>query len=173
MVAYRDPASEFNDAFAEAAALFVGGKTDEALAALNALPASEQTRVGVLALRCEILMSQGHWAPAATISEALAKADPRNPGHWVHWAYASRRHDSLAAAEKILREAIELHPAIAVIPFNLACYCAQSERFDESLIFLRRAIKLDEAFARLAQTDADLAPLRARLPADHWLWKTS
>lgn len=169
MVAYRDPASEFNDALGEVLALVEAGRVEEALAALDALAPSDRHRAAVLSLRCEILLSLRQWAPAARIAEALAKAEPRQPAHWVHWAYAARRYASLADAEKILREASALHPGSAVIAFNLACYCAQSQRLEEALAFLRRAVELDEAYALAAKSDPDLAPLRTSLPPGHWL----
>lgn len=170
MVAYRDPASEFNDAFREVGALLAAGQAENALAALDQLPQVDQNRVTVLTVRCEILLLLEQWAPASEIAAMLAKAEPREPAHWVHWAYATRRHVSLAAADRILREARELHPTSAVIAFNLACYCAQTKSLAEALELLRRAVALDERYAQAACTDPDLEPLRQSLSPDQWPW---
>ena len=170
MVAYPDPMNAFDDALAEAIRLTEARQLDAALARLDALPAAEQGRLELLALRCEIFLLQGDWRRASRIGAALAKADPRNPAHWVHWAYATRRDQSLVLAEKILEEAHALHPTNPTIAFNLACYCAQSQRLDDALAWLRRAVALEARFATVARSDPDLAPLRAWLSPGHAVW---
>ena len=170
MVAYPDPASAFNDALSEVIHLMETRQLATALERLDGLPSVEQSRLEVLILRCEIFLGLEDWHRASILGEALAKVDPRNPAHWVHWAYATRRDTSLAEAERILREAYELHPTNATIAFNLACYCAQSQRLEESLAWLRRAVEQEARYAVAARNDPDLAPLREWLPPGHAIW---
>ncbi|MDB6126453.1 MAG: hypothetical protein JWM35_349 [Verrucomicrobia bacterium] len=170
MVAYPDPASAFNDALTDAIRLMEQRQMEDALERLDGLSPVEQGRIEVLVVRCEIFLAQENWPRAALFGAVLAKVDPRNPAHWVHWAYATRRDVSLAEAERILREAHGLHPTNATIAFNLACYCAQSQRLEESLAWLRRAIAQEPRYAAAARNDPDLAPLRTSLPSGHAIW---
>ena len=49
---------------------------------------------------------------------------------------------------------------IYVIPYNLACYCAQLGRLDECQTWFKRAMAIDEhAVKRVALDDPDLKPL--------------
>jgi hypothetical protein len=80
---------------------------------------------------------------------------------WVTWAYATRRCESLDAAEKILLAAEAQHPAEATIQFNLGCYACQRGDLATARRRVDRAISLDAKFTAAAATDPDLAPLRA------------
>jgi len=87
---------------------------------------------------------------------------PQEAGGWITWAYATRRADSLAAAEAILLKAEQLHPAEPTIQFNLGCYACQRGDLIAAQLRVDRAIALDAHFAGTAATDPDLAPLRAK-----------
>lgn len=77
------------------------------------------------------------------------------------WAYATRRAESLTAAEKILLEAERLHPAEPTIQFNLGCYACQRGALAEARRRVARAIALDKKFIGAAASDPDLEPLRS------------
>jgi Flp pilus assembly protein TadD len=74
-------------------------------------------------------------------------------------AYAVRRTDSVEKAEVILLRAQAIHPQVAIIAFNLACYASVMGRFKEAKARLKRAIELDTELQRLAIDDEDLRPL--------------
>ena len=78
-----------------------------------------------------------------------------------HVAYATRRVDSLASAEAILRDAEIRHPEEPAIQFNLGCYACQRGDLAEARRRVDRAVALDASFRQQATTDDDLAPLRA------------
>jgi tetratricopeptide (TPR) repeat protein len=47
-----------------------------------------------------------------------------------------------------------------IIPYNLACYCAQLGRLEQSREWFKKALAIDEKSARAAAIfDADLEPL--------------
>ena len=94
------------------------------------------------------------------VAGQLVRLQPEEAGWWTLWAYAARRADSLAVAEKILREAEIAHPSDATIQFNLGCYACQRGDLAEARVHVNRAIALDERFRETATTDSDLAPLR-------------
>jgi Tfp pilus assembly protein PilF len=78
----------------------------------------------------------------------------------VTWAYATRRNQSLAAAEAILIESERAHPNQATIQFNLGCYACQRGDLIEARRRVDRAIALDVSFKEAAATDPDLTLLR-------------
>ncbi len=139
------------------------GMVAEAAAELELIPLPERDSLEVLALRVAVLQEQGDWPALATLAGEFAHRAPTEAAAWVTWAYATRRADSLPAAEKILLEAESHHTADPTIQFNLGCYACQRGDLVEARRRVDRAIALDKNFRALAGTDPDLAPLRAQV----------
>lgn len=137
------------------------GMAAEAEAELERIEGPDAERPEVLTLRLAALHEQEKWPGVSALAGRLVREQPGEPGLWITWAYATRRAESLAAAEEILREAEALHPTDATIQFNLGCYACQRGDLAAARTRVGRAIALDDKFASLAGTDPDLAPLRA------------
>jgi len=165
MVMYRDPLVHLRESFEEARGLFDAGKFAEALRALDGIPERYQVNPDILEFRCHLYMSAQQWALAADLAQRLAETAPGEPGHWISWAFAVRRRESIAAAEKILMAAREVHPQCATIHFNLACYAAQTGRLPLAAAHLQTAVRLEPAMAKQAVDDPDLLPLFQNPPA--------
>lgn len=136
------------------------GMVAEAAAELDRIDESDAQNLDVISLRLAVLHEQKNWPAVRDLAARLARRTPAEAAVWVTWAYATRRAESLAAAEKILREAEALHPQDATIQFNLGCYACQRGDLAAARSRVDRAIALDEKFAGLAAIDPDLAPLR-------------
>jgi len=162
---YRDPLVQLRESFEESRALFEAGKFDAALLALEGIPERYQVNPDILEFRCHLYMSAQQWALAAGLAQRLAETAPGEPGHWISWAFAVRRLQSIEAAEKILVTAREGHPQCAIIHFNLACYAAQTGRLAEAAALLQTAVRLEPAMAKQAGEDSDLLPLFQNPPA--------
>lgn len=132
----------------------------EAAAELAWIPAPENETDAVVAVRLAVLQEQKNWPALAALAGGFVRRTPGNAAAWVTWAYATRRADSLAAAEKILLEAERHHRAEPTIQFNLGCYACQRGDLQAARDRVNRAISLDSKFAEAAATDPDLAPLR-------------
>ena len=52
-----------------------------------------------------------------------------------------------------------IHPKVAMIAFNLACYASVTGRMEEAKERLQHAIELDKGIRGLALDDEDLKPL--------------
>ena len=74
-------------------------------------------------------------------------------------AHAVRRTESIEKAEAILLRAQAIHPKVAVIAFNLACYASVTGRMEEAKARLWHTIDLDKDVRNLAIDDQDLKPL--------------
>lgn len=113
----------------------------------------------VLNLRAQIYCALEKWDLMLVVARRLVVYDPQNI-QWIVWrAFATRRAESLEAANEWLREATERHPEAALLHYNLACYACQLGQLDVAKARLCIAFKLDKKLRVLALDDADLAPL--------------
>ena len=110
----------------------------------------------VLGLRVEILQRLGKWESARVLAESLAKRSPENPDWWLSWSYALRREQSVAEAQRVLRKASEIHPDVALIAYNLACYACVLGDLAATRTLLKIAFGMDPALKMTALDDPDL-----------------
>ncbi len=136
------------------------GMVNEAAGELDRIAPAEQELPEVLALRSAVLQAQENWPALRDVARIFAQRAPGEPGAWITWAYATRRAESLAAAEEILLEAERRHPNEPTIQFNLGCYACQRGDLAAARRRVDRAIALQPKFGEAAATDPDLAPLR-------------
>ena len=113
----------------------------------------------VLGARVGIYLAAKKWDMAAAVASHLVKVDPQTAGWWISLAYALRRTESIEKAEAILLRAQAIHPKVAMIAFNLACYASVTSRLEEAKERLRHAIELDSGIRGLALDEKDLRPL--------------
>jgi Flp pilus assembly protein TadD len=109
-------------------------------------------------------MAAKKWNMAAAVASHLVKVDPGTAGWWISLGYALRRSESVEKAEAILLKAQAIHPKVAMIAFNLACYASVTGRMEDAKARLRHAIERDRDIRKLALVDEDLRPL--------WDWTT-
>ena len=64
----------------------------------------------------------------------------------------------------ILLKAVELHPEEPMIPYNLACYAAQTGDLGAALAWFNCAEVLNPRIGNMALEDPDLAPMWANPP---------
>ena len=136
------------------------GLLAEAAAELARIPPPDHESLEVFGLRSAVLHEQKDWPQLAGVAHAFARRWPAEPSAWVTWAYATRRAQTLDAAEKILLEGERHHPGEATIQFNLGCYACLRGDLTEARRRVDRAIELDAKFSEAAETDPDLAALR-------------
>ena len=133
---------------------------EQAAQALSLIAETERAETPVLVLSLAVHTEQGDWPKAAAVGAILCGREPGIHWHWIQWAYAVRRRESLTAAKEILIRGVALHPREAIFHFNLACYEAQLGRLDDARVLLETACALDESYVGMGKTDEDLAPLR-------------
>jgi Tfp pilus assembly protein PilF len=137
------------------------GMLAEAAAELNQLTGPDAESLAALGLRLALLQELQDWPALRDLARYVVAQNPGHAGAWVTWAYATRRAESLAAAEQILLAAEEQHPTEATIQFNLGCYACQRGDLANARRRVDRAIALEPTFAEAAAADPDLEPLRA------------
>ena len=134
------------------------GMFDDAALALEEIAPEHRNRTEVLGARVVLYIAAKKWDMAAVVASHLVKVDPETAGWWISLAYAVRRNESIEKAEAVLLRAQVIHPKVAMIAFNLACYASVTARIEEAKARLRHAIDLDKDIRRLALDDADLRP---------------
>jgi Flp pilus assembly protein TadD len=142
------------------------GMPEESGRVLSQIP--DQSRQDVLSLRLALLMTAKSWASAAEIAACLVDQEPQESGWWVNYAYCARRARSVDEAETILLRAADLHPLVAVIHYNLACYACVTGRLLEARERLTRARRIDKSVEAMALQDEDLYALRDWIASGDW-----
>ena len=100
------------------------GNVDDAALALEEIAPEDKTRTEVLGARVVLYIAAKKWDMAAAVASHLVKVEPENEAWWISLAYAVRRTESVEKAEAILLRAQAIHPKVAMIAFNLACYAS-------------------------------------------------
>jgi tetratricopeptide (TPR) repeat protein len=136
--------------------LFLSGDLVAASNELEEITAPALSDHGVLSLRHFIYAEAGRWHMAVW---------PKDwPGSWINLAHTKWKMSQTADAKNILIEAQVRFPREYLIPFNMACYCAQLNQLEESVDWLKKAMAIDEkSVQKLAVQDSDLKPLRDSL----------
>ena len=142
------------------------GMFDDAQAELEKIDPRSRLLPELLAARIPLYRSLEKWDLMAIAARRLSEWNPEEPGHFVNWAYATTRMESIQAAHAILTRATGLHPTDGMIHFNLACYEAQMGRLDRAKAHLKRATEIDAKFRLMALEDPDLEPLWASMLAE-------
>ena len=92
----------------------------------------DKTRNEVLGARINLYMAAKKWNMAMAVASHLVKVEPENEVWWISLAYAVRRTESVENAEAILLRAQAIHPKVAMIAFNLACYASVTGRMQDA-----------------------------------------
>jgi tetratricopeptide (TPR) repeat protein len=103
------------------------------------------------------------------IASALIKLAPERDCGWLHRSFALHELGRTQEACDNLVQVVDRFTDLWVIPYNLACYCAQLGRLDESQTWFKRAMAIDEqTVKREAIDDPDLLPLWDSLSGSLW-----
>ena len=105
---------------------------DDAALVLEEIAPEDKNRNEVLGARVVLYMAAKKWDMAAAIASHLVKVQPENEAWWINLAYSVRRIEGVEKAEAILLRAQAIHPKVAMIAFNLACYASVTGRMEEA-----------------------------------------
>jgi Flp pilus assembly protein TadD len=92
--------------------------------ALEEIAPEDKNRAEVLGARVVLYIAAKKWGMAAVVASHLVKVEPENEAWWINLAYSVRRSEGIEQAEAILLRAQVIHPKVAMIAFNLACYAS-------------------------------------------------
>lgn len=117
----------------------------------------------VLLVRCEICSKARQWDAVVQLAERVLQRAPKERQGWIQRSFALHELKRTQEAFEALYPAAVNFPRYWLVPYNLACYCAQLGRLEEARQWLDDAVELGDAKAvkAMALDDPDLAPLRA------------
>jgi tetratricopeptide (TPR) repeat protein len=123
----------------------------------------------VLEVRLHIYMAAKKWDLCVNIAGAIIKLDPNRPDAWIHRSFALHELKRTQEAFDQLLPVVDKFPKVWTIPYNLACYCAQTGRLEECKKWFKKAMAIDEQTVReSAVDDPDLKPLWDSMSGTVW-----
>jgi tetratricopeptide (TPR) repeat protein len=123
----------------------------------------------VLEVRCQIYAHAKKWSECVDITEAIIKLDANRADAWINRSFALHEMGQTDGAHDQLLPVGDKFPGVWTIPYNLACYCAQLGKLDESREWFKKAIAIDEhTVRRTAIDDPDLIPLWSSMSGTVW-----
>ena len=137
------------------------GNHVEAHAELDNIDTGAKTHPAVLELRWTILAKAGQWSACVEVANLQSVLIPHRVNSWVNLAFALHELKRTKEAKETLLAVVEQFPSEWIIPYNLACYCAQMGDLIGGRDWLAQAMRLTDARKLQAQAleDPDLAPL--------------
>jgi Flp pilus assembly protein TadD len=137
------------------------GMLAEAAGELENIAQADRLSVEVLEIRILLHSERKEWEPTIACAQQLTQLKPNEPQGWISWAYATRRHIGIEAAESILLKApATVSASCAIIPYNLACYHCVHGDITGAREYLATAYKIDPRIKAMALDDPDLKPMR-------------
>jgi Tfp pilus assembly protein PilF len=137
------------------------GMPQDAWNELEDIDAKDRARPDVLKVRVEVCRALESWEMMAEVSNHLRKIEPDEVEHPLNMAHATRRFKSESEAADILSLALRRYYDDALVRYNLACYWCVMGRVEEAREMLEMACRKDVSLRESAETDEDLAALRA------------
>ena len=139
------------------------GLPEEALAELEEIPISERSEVEVLEVEVVAFLNQQLWPEALETARQLCEAEPEKASGFIHVAYCLHETGQTQEARETLLNGPESLRSEATFYYNLGCYAARLEEFDEARQLLEKAFEMDNRLRETAKKDPDLSELRDSL----------
>lgn len=136
---------------------------------LDQIAAEMQTHPEVLLVRCDVFFEMKKWDAVVALAERMVKRWPKNRQMWIQRSFALHELGRTQEAFDKLRPVGGRFRKSWTIPYNLACYCAQLGRMEESQQWFRKAMAMAPKEVKVqAIDDPDLKPLRDSMGGTLW-----
>lgn len=141
------------------------GAIHEAERELRLVPPDLKDHPETLLVRWELAACKKEWGEARALAAALVQRVPERSEGWIKEAYALHELKQTTEAHDLLIEVHPRFPQISVIPYNLACYCAQLGNLSAAVSWIQEAVKIGgvKEIIGMALKDEDLRPLWSQL----------
>ena len=141
----------------------------EANAELEEIAAPLRSHPFVLEVRWAVCSQAKKWEDCVEVGHAIVRLVPDHEFGWIRRSFALHELGRTFEAYELLQPAAPQFPQEWSIPYNLACYCAQLGRLEESQVWLKQAMTIDaEEIQAAAVDDPDLKPLWDSLGGTFW-----
>lgn len=141
------------------------GMFSEAIAELDSLPDSLQTRPDIVEVRLLVHMHARQWEAALARAEQLCRVAPESSGGFIHAAFCLHELGRTDEAKAVLINGPEALRGEATFHYNLACYECVLGNLAAARAHLENSVALDKKLLDFARRDPDLAVLRRETTA--------
>lgn len=139
------------------------GLPAEGLDELADLPAPLQEHPEILKVRFSILRPLRRFSEALNTAEQITNQAPGDKWGWLYRSHALHWLGRSGEAYSQLEPLREKFPRAFEVPYDLACYCAQTGRVDEARKLIEECLELSGSrradVQSMALQDPDLKPL--------------
>ena len=136
------------------------GLAARSLATLDRLSGEAADEAEALFLRGQALRTMDRFREALAPLQLAVQLDPKNVDIYLALAWCYKRTGQLKKAIESLEEALGVEPAAAILHYNLACYWSLAKNKRKSIQYLSQALKLDDNYRHLIDTEPDFDPIR-------------
>lgn len=143
---------------------------DEAAERIEAVSGAGLFPFECAVLRGESLRERDRLDEAVPFFRQALQLKPGDVAATVGFGWCAKRLGQTDLAIAAYEAALERHPDVALLHYNLACYQSLLGQADEALAHLRSAIEKEKAFREAAASEEDFAGIR-HLPAFRRLLK--
>ena len=141
----------------------------EADAELDCITPKLRIHPDVLRLRWEIYAKAKKWEACVDLAETLVSIVPERLEGWIQRSFALHEIRRTQEAFDKLLPIVKRFPEEWLVPYNLACYCAQLDRLEECKTWFKKAMVIDDkAVQKKAIDDPDLKPLWVSMSGPMW-----
>lgn len=140
------------------------GDTKEAKEELNKITPEGRTHVDVLITAWRVYSKTKQWELGVGIAHSLIKTHPSRVNGWILRSFGLHELKRTSEAYDLLLPVHGKFPKNWTIPFNLACYCSQLNRFEEAVSWMVKAIDVNSHCVKEILSDPDLTPLWKNFP---------
>jgi predicted Zn-dependent protease len=138
------------------------GLSEDAEQELASLPSNVQQAPEVLKLRFHVSRTRRRPDESFQFALQLIERAPEEMWGWLYRSQALHWMGRTVEAFDLLLPVRKTWPKNFEIPYDLACYCAQTERIDDARSWFSKAMALSKnqgAVKSMALADPDLKPL--------------
>ena len=132
------------------------GLLREASDELEAVEGPDQLSPEIMSVRYDLYMMAQNWELLLAVARELTRSRPADEKGWIHAGIALRKLDRVAEARAVLLEAEPMHPASALLHYNLGCYHCLLGEMEKARERVRRACRVNADFKKMALDDPDL-----------------
>ena len=125
-----------------------------------AASATDKVAIQQMREKAALLFRKEDWLAAAKAYDDVCKIDPDDAIAWYRRGYALHALEDYVSAIEANKQAAKFDAVKAKALYNLACALTLTDRSDEALSALERAINAGFKDAHLLKTDPDLAAIR-------------
>jgi tetratricopeptide (TPR) repeat protein len=136
------------------------GMPQHALDVLDRWGPAEMPSVRAAYLRGEALRELGRWSDAIAALNMAAEGMPEEVPVYIAQGWCYKRLGRIDLAIAALEKGLEADPSSAILHYNLACYWSLGGNKRQALMFLSRAISMDQEFRNLVGTESDFDTIR-------------